>query len=183
MADLTQFNALPCLTASGACIVDGKVLLVKHLKLGIWLCPGGHMEANELPHVAAEREVFEETGLRVRAVRRVSDLHDERTEFAPIPFAVNLHWISQENYQNRLASSTPDKPVASKKWPRGCEQHYNFCYLVEPVEGIDNLDRQIEEVDEMGWFTEKECEKLALLDSIREELKVAFSLNRKLQKK
>jgi 8-oxo-dGTP pyrophosphatase MutT (NUDIX family) len=183
MADLTQFNALPCLTASGACIADGKVLLVKHKKLGIWLCPGGHLEANELPHVAAEREVFEETGLRVKAISAMPLLPSSKSEFAPIPFAVNLHWISQENYQKRIASETPDKPFVTEKWWRGCEQHYNWCYLVEPVGGIDNLDRQIEEVDEMGWFSEQECQKLELIDEIREELKLAFRLSKQLKKK
>lgn len=43
-----------------------KLLLLKHKKLGKWLPPGGHIDANELPEEAARREVQEETGLTVQ---------------------------------------------------------------------------------------------------------------------
>jgi 8-oxo-dGTP pyrophosphatase MutT (NUDIX family) len=46
----------------------GRVLLHYHRKLGRWLPPGGHIEANELPDDAALREVLEETGIRARLV-------------------------------------------------------------------------------------------------------------------
>lgn len=45
---------------------DGKVLLHRHRRQGIWLPPGGHIERDELPHDAARREIEEETGLQVR---------------------------------------------------------------------------------------------------------------------
>jgi 8-oxo-dGTP pyrophosphatase MutT (NUDIX family) len=44
---------------------EGKVLLHRHRKLGMWLPPGGHIEEGELPDEAAVREVWEETGVRV----------------------------------------------------------------------------------------------------------------------
>ncbi|MCL4543913.1 MAG: NUDIX domain-containing protein [Chloroflexi bacterium] len=43
-----------------------RVLLLRHRKLELWLPPGGHIETNELPDVAAVREVLEETGVRCR---------------------------------------------------------------------------------------------------------------------
>jgi ADP-ribose pyrophosphatase YjhB (NUDIX family) len=46
----------------------GRVLLLFHPKLGLWLPPGGHVEAGELPDDAAVREVLEETGVRCRLV-------------------------------------------------------------------------------------------------------------------
>lgn len=50
-------------------VVDrGRVLLHEHRKLARWLPPGGHIEPNELPDVAALREVAEETGIAVRLV-------------------------------------------------------------------------------------------------------------------
>ena len=44
---------------------QGCVLLHPHRKLGLWLPPGGHIEANELPDEAAVREVLEESGVRI----------------------------------------------------------------------------------------------------------------------
>lgn len=46
-----------------------KVLLTRRTDNGRWCLPGGHMEAGESASEACEREVWEETGLRVRATR------------------------------------------------------------------------------------------------------------------
>ncbi|MEJ7839368.1 MAG: NUDIX domain-containing protein [Thermomicrobiales bacterium] len=43
-----------------------RVLLHLHQKLQLWLPPGGHIEAHELPDDAAVREVMEEAGISVR---------------------------------------------------------------------------------------------------------------------
>lgn len=42
---------------------EGRVLLVKHKRLGAWLPVGGEVEAGETPLEAARRELLEETGL------------------------------------------------------------------------------------------------------------------------
>jgi 8-oxo-dGTP diphosphatase len=44
---------------------DGSVLLVDHINAGLWLPPGGHVEADEHPAQTAEREAKEELGLSV----------------------------------------------------------------------------------------------------------------------
>ena len=53
---------------TGSAIVVGTrgVVLHKHKRLGIWLQPGGHIDAGETPWDAAMRETFEETGLTGR---------------------------------------------------------------------------------------------------------------------
>lgn len=52
---------------TGSAIVVGRrgVVLHKHKRLGLWLQPGGHVEAGETPAEAALREASEETGLPV----------------------------------------------------------------------------------------------------------------------
>ena len=42
-----------------------KTLLHLHRSLKMWLPPGGHIDRDELPHIAALREVKEETGLDI----------------------------------------------------------------------------------------------------------------------
>ncbi len=51
-------------------LVDGAILLVDHVNAGLWLPPGGHVEPDEDPVVAAEREVAEELGLDGGGVSR-----------------------------------------------------------------------------------------------------------------
>ena len=51
------------MTASAIVVGEEGVLLHLHKKLGMWLQPGGHIEAGETPWDAAVREVLEETGL------------------------------------------------------------------------------------------------------------------------
>lgn len=51
------------LTASAFVISSRGVVLHRHRLLGIWVQPGGHVDANESPEAAALRETLEETGL------------------------------------------------------------------------------------------------------------------------
>ena len=48
-----------------------EVLLIKRRDLPVWVLPGGGIEDQESAEKACEREVFEETGLVVRVVRKV----------------------------------------------------------------------------------------------------------------
>ncbi|HET9077441.1 MAG TPA: NUDIX domain-containing protein [Acidimicrobiales bacterium] len=50
-------------TGSAVVTGPGGVLLHLHKRLGMWLQPGGHLEAGETPWEAARREAEEETGL------------------------------------------------------------------------------------------------------------------------
>ena len=54
---------------SGVVTIDDKVLFVRHTygtAKGRILIPGGFVKENEMPHKAAEREIFEETGITAK---------------------------------------------------------------------------------------------------------------------
>jgi len=52
-------------TASGIVVGPRGTVLHLHKRLGIWMQPGGHIDAGETPPVAAQREATEELGLAV----------------------------------------------------------------------------------------------------------------------
>jgi 8-oxo-dGTP pyrophosphatase MutT (NUDIX family) len=52
-------------TASGIVVGTRGTVLHLHKRLGIWMQPGGHIDAGETPDVAARREATEELGLVV----------------------------------------------------------------------------------------------------------------------
>jgi 8-oxo-dGTP pyrophosphatase MutT (NUDIX family) len=85
----------------GGCVVvhNGRVLLLKHKKLGVWLYPGGHMEPNETPLDTALRETEEETGMKVRLVdtsgrKRITD---KVASEPPQPIAMMLEKVPYKN--------------------------------------------------------------------------------------
>ena len=64
-APLDQGSDLTHVTGSGIVVGPRGVVLLQHKRLGIWLQPGGHIDADETPWGAALRESREETGLEV----------------------------------------------------------------------------------------------------------------------
>ena len=73
MADAQNRREFPVVprVAVGALLVEaGKLLLICRGKApdpGFWAIPGGGLEIGETLQEAAEREIFEETGLKIRA--------------------------------------------------------------------------------------------------------------------
>jgi len=66
-------------------VQGGETALHEHGKLDMWLPPGGHIDRDELPHVAAKREVREELGLDVDLVAPQGDLSSATAESIPQP--------------------------------------------------------------------------------------------------
>lgn len=61
--------ATPRVDVRGAVFKDGKLLLVRERADGGWTLPGGWADVGDVPSQAAEREVWEEAGFRVKACR------------------------------------------------------------------------------------------------------------------
>jgi 8-oxo-dGTP pyrophosphatase MutT (NUDIX family) len=120
---------------------DGATLLHEHEKLGMWLPPGGHIDRDELPHEAALRETYEETGLAPRIVADCGPYDTEQVESMPQPAAFMLEDIDVHE----------DGRVA--------HQHMDFVYFgrvedraVEPA-GHDET-----EADAWTWFTAEQLD-------------------------
>ena len=64
------------ITASALIVGPRGIVLHRHKRLGIWVQPGGHIDAGELPWDAAVREAVEETGLPARLLDDGGDAHE-----------------------------------------------------------------------------------------------------------
>ena len=67
---------------------DSRILLVKEPDDGGWSLPGGWADVGESASEGAVREVSEESGYRVRAVRLISAYDRDRQGHTPIPYHV-----------------------------------------------------------------------------------------------
>lgn len=96
-ADLTH------LTASALVVGPRGVLLHRHKLLGLWLQPGGHIDAGEEPAAAALREAVEETGLALR-------LRDGRLFHVDVHPAARAHTHLDLRYVVEAGDEDPAPP-------------------------------------------------------------------------
>jgi ADP-ribose pyrophosphatase YjhB (NUDIX family) len=61
--------ATPKADVRGVVFSEGKVLLVRELRDGLWTLPGGWADVGDSPAEATVREVYEESGYRTRAIK------------------------------------------------------------------------------------------------------------------
>jgi ADP-ribose pyrophosphatase YjhB (NUDIX family) len=67
--------ATPHIDVRGAVFREGQLLMVRESQDGGWTMPGGWADVGDVPSEAAEREVWEEAGFRVKA-RKVVGVYD-----------------------------------------------------------------------------------------------------------
>ena len=85
--------ATPKVDVRGAVFKDGKILLVREKIDDGWTMPGGWADVGDSPAQGAEREVWEESGFRVRA-RKVIGVYDaNRVEPMELYHAVKLVFL------------------------------------------------------------------------------------------
>ena len=116
---------------STAFIIDNdRILLVNHKKQKMWLPIGGHIEENETPDQAVEREVKEETGLDIEIIGEKYPEFDT-AEILNRPFLVALQHIDDEH------------------------QHIDLQYICR-IKG----NKKLGWTEECRWFTEDELDDL-----------------------
>ncbi|MCY3880733.1 MAG: NUDIX domain-containing protein [Chloroflexi bacterium] len=104
-------------TSTGYVVSGDCTLLLWHAKLGMWLPPGGHIEANEDPLQAALREAWEESGLEVEVIAPPDLLVVDEPEVLPPPAVILIEDIERE-----------DQPF---------HQHIDHVYFTRPTEPVD----------------------------------------------
>jgi ADP-ribose pyrophosphatase YjhB (NUDIX family) len=70
----------PKVDVRGAVVREGKILLVQEVTDGFWSLPGGWADLGQSPREMAEREVLEESGMRVKAQKVVAIYDANRVE-------------------------------------------------------------------------------------------------------
>lgn len=70
----------PKIDVRGAVIHDNKILLIQERADGKWAMPGGWADLGNAPASVAEREVWEESGFRVKAEKVVAVIDANRIE-------------------------------------------------------------------------------------------------------
>ncbi len=133
-----------CVVASGVLIRDGKVLMIRHRRLGIYLYPGGHVENDETPLEAVTREFEEETGLRVEPIGPTRGIHnDENSVERPLPLAIFEETV---------------------RYPDEVHIHFDLVYLVRKVGG---------RLKEGVWIDISEIDNIETYQNVREVVKLA----------
>lgn len=72
--------ATPKIDVRGAVVREGKILLIQERTDGKWAMPGGWADLGDAPASVAEREVWEESGYRVKAEKVVAVLDANRIQ-------------------------------------------------------------------------------------------------------
>jgi len=76
----------PKIDIRGVVFRDDQILLVRELADNGWTLPGGWVDVNEPPSRAAEREVWEESGFKVKARKLLAVLDRNQHGFPPYIF-------------------------------------------------------------------------------------------------
>lgn len=114
-----------------------KILLVKHKKFGKWVQPGGHIEHGETPEEAAIREVYEETGVKVKLLGERFPREDDYIR----PLGIEKN----RNLQGDL--------------------HIDIIYVGIPINNIKPIIS--DESTNINWFTREELNNLNIFDDIK----------------
>ncbi len=104
-------------TATAFVVRGDATLLHWHKRIGQWMPPGGHIEADEEPAEAALREVREETGLVCEVVATSPEHAFAQPQQLPAPYAILLEDIPG-----------PSEP----------HKHIDLIYFVRPVDGAEH---------------------------------------------
>lgn len=85
--------ATPKVDVRGAIFRDGKLLMVRERLDDAWTIPGGWADVGDSPAAAVEREVWEESGFRVKAQKLIGIYDANRIEPLALYHAVKIFFL------------------------------------------------------------------------------------------
>ncbi|MDB4977879.1 MAG: (di)nucleoside polyphosphate hydrolase [Candidatus Peribacteria bacterium] len=151
-----------------AIVIDSRkrVLLLWHKRLGRWMPPGGHVDANELPEDAARRECKEETGLDIELASdhqpNVFETSDHEGRLLRKPYLLLLEHI-------------PASPERGEPF----HQHMDFVYLARPLCEEQALQCEQTEAEDLRWFTWNDIsemdENTEIFANVKKTLKIVLT--------
>lgn len=104
-------------TVCGVVEIENKILLVRHTygtAKDRLLVPGGHVEEGELPTTALEREIYEETGVTVKATSLLS-VQFKPHQWCPVFICEYLSGIPvSDHYENSEVLLLPTEEAISR---------------------------------------------------------------------
>ena len=142
-----------CMIAEVAIVLNGKILLMAHKKLGNWWYTGGHINKGELPEEAAIREGREETGIAVELINCGT-----QKGLQPKNRAITPLCIAKGDYS----------------YAQGKHRHYEIIFLARPKNGSTLFRRNKKESTAMGWFAMSELSGLEMTRHARSVSKMAL---------
>jgi ADP-ribose pyrophosphatase YjhB (NUDIX family) len=86
----------PKVDVRGVVFQHGRILLVREREDGLWTLPGGWADAGQSPSQAVVKEIHEESGYEVEAVRMLAVLDREAYDVPPLPWYVYKLFIRCE---------------------------------------------------------------------------------------
>ena len=117
--------------------VDKKILLVHHSGFNRWVQPGGHIDDDEVPEETAVREVYEETGIRVKLLGQRFPREDDFIR----PLGIQ------------------------KNRGKNGDIHIDITYVAVPL-SLDEIEDD-DEVDKFNWFSREELDDLEVFEDIK----------------
>ncbi len=117
--------------------ISKKILLVKHKDYDRWTQPGGHIEKGEIPEEAAAREVYEETGLKVKILGE--------------------HFPREEDYIRPLG-------IQRNRSSNG-ETFIDMIYPAIPLHDME--PKMNDESIDIRWFSREELDTIPVFEDIK----------------
>jgi 8-oxo-dGTP diphosphatase len=147
-----EYPAAPMVGVAGVVVRDGDVLLVRRGRepmLGAWSLPGGVLEVGETTGEGVVREIFEETGLRVRPVEMIATLDRiVRDEAGRVQYHyVLVEWlcVPEVDFSGELVCGDD---AAAAEWVSHGEIYSDTYGLREPTLGV--IERALKLVERIG---------------------------------